>query len=86
MGPVIRLATVDDAQHLQSIYAPIVAETAVSFELEPPSVEEMRRRIETTLLALPWLVCEGDGVIGDADANTFVTATDVSMINSNQGP
>lgn len=68
---MIRLATVDDASQIQSIYAPIVAETAVSFELEPPDVEEMRRRIESTLLTLPWLVCEGDGVIGYAYAGVF---------------
>lgn len=71
MHPVIRLATVDDAPQIQSIYAPIVVETAISFELEPPSVEEMRRRIETTLLAYPWLVCEWDGVIGYAYAGVF---------------
>ncbi|MFH1109530.1 MAG: arsinothricin resistance N-acetyltransferase ArsN1 family B [Planctomycetota bacterium] len=67
----MRLATVGDAQQVQSIYAPIVEGSAVSFELEPPSVEEMRRRIETTLLTLPWLVCEGDGVIGYAYAGVF---------------
>lgn len=67
----MRLATVDDALQTRAIYAPIVAETAVSFELEPPSVEEMRRRIETTLLTHPWLVCERDGIIGYAYAGVF---------------
>ncbi|MEK7757267.1 MAG: arsinothricin resistance N-acetyltransferase ArsN1 family B [Planctomycetota bacterium] len=71
MHQVIRLATLDDAVEVQHIYAPIVVETAVSFELEPPSVEEMRRRIETTLLTLPWLVCACDGVIGYAYAGPF---------------
>lgn len=71
MGPIIRFATVEDASQIQSIYSPIVAETAVSFELEPPGVEEMRQRIETTLLTLPWLVCEWDGVIGYAYAGLF---------------
>ena len=71
MGPSIRLATVEDASQIQSIYAPIVAETAVSFELEPPGVEEMRRRIQTTLLTLPWVVCEWDGVVGYAYAGLF---------------
>jgi len=68
---VIRLATVDDAPQIHAIYTPIVSDTAVSFEFEPPSVEEMRRRVETTLLTLPWLVCEGDGVIGYAYAGVF---------------
>ncbi len=71
MHQVLRLATLDDALEVQRIYAPIVAETPVSFELEPPSVEEMRRRIETTLLALPWIVCEQGGIIGYAYAGVF---------------
>ncbi len=71
MRPDIRLATVNDAPQIQAIYAPIVVETAISFELEPPSAEEMRGRIENTLLTLPWLVCERDGVIGYAYAGVF---------------
>lgn len=71
MHEVIRLAAADDAPQVRAIYAPIVTETAVSFEIEPPIVEEMRRRIETTLLTLPWLVCERDGVIGYAYAGVF---------------
>jgi phosphinothricin acetyltransferase len=71
MQPAIRLADIDDAPQIHAIYAPIVAETAISFELEPPSVEEMRRRIGTTLLTFPWLVCERDGVIGYAYAGVF---------------
>lgn len=71
MHPVVRLANVDDAQQIRAIYAPVVAETAASFEVESPIVEEIRRRIETTLLTLPWLVCEGDGVIGYAYAGVF---------------
>lgn len=54
----IRLATPADAQDIQAIYAPIVASTAISFELEPPTVEEMRERIVKTLAQLPWLVSE----------------------------
>ena len=71
MHDVIRLAIVDDAPQIHAIYAPIVAETAVSFELEPPSVEEMSQRIETTLFTLPWIVCEQGGIIGYAYAGVF---------------
>jgi phosphinothricin acetyltransferase len=67
----IRLARAGDAAAIQSIYAPIVEATAVSFELEAPSVEEMRRRIETTLLTLPWVVYDSDGVLGYAYARLF---------------
>jgi len=52
----IRVATADDAASIQAIYAPIVEHTFISFEMQPPSIEEMRRRIATTLPALPWLV------------------------------
>ena len=57
----IRLATEADAEAMLEIYAPVVRETAISFELEPPSVDEFRSRIRTTLERAPWLVCEIDG-------------------------
>jgi L-amino acid N-acyltransferase YncA len=60
---VIRLATPDDAFGVQAIYAPIVRETAISFELEPPTVAEMQQRIVQTLEHWPWLVCERRGDI-----------------------
>lgn len=52
----IRLATPEDAEALAAIYEPIVRDTSISFELEPPDAAEMRARIEKTLL--PWLVGE----------------------------
>jgi phosphinothricin acetyltransferase len=52
----VRVATVDDAEAIASIYAPVVANTTISFEFEPPSVDEMRTRIAATLQLLPWLV------------------------------
>jgi L-amino acid N-acyltransferase YncA len=52
----IRVATPSDAEAITSIYAPIVANTSISFELTPPSVEEMRGRIVKALADLPWLV------------------------------
>jgi phosphinothricin acetyltransferase len=54
--PRIRPARADDAAAIAAIYRPIVLETAISFELEPPGVEEMRQRIADTLRRLPWLV------------------------------
>ena len=59
----LRLATPDDAAAVRAIYAPVVADTAISFEEEPPSVDELRGRIESTLERLPWLVCELDGAV-----------------------
>lgn len=69
ISPTIREATPDDAAPIQAIYAPIVSATITSFELEPPSVDEMRRRILHTQPALPWLVCERDGILGYAYAS-----------------
>ena len=57
----IRLATERDAEEIAAIYAPNVTDSIISFELEPPSAEEMRRRIEVTLERYPWLVCERRG-------------------------
>lgn len=72
MPPTIRLATPDDAPGVLDIYAPIVRDTSISFELEPPSVDEVRTRIETTLATYPWIVCEIDGsMAGYAYASRF---------------
>ena len=57
---MIRAATPDDAAAIAAIYAPIVRDTTISFELQPPSVDEMRSRIESTLRRLPWLVSLDD--------------------------
>jgi L-amino acid N-acyltransferase YncA len=66
----IRLARESDAEAIQRIYAPFVLHTAVSFETEPPGVDEMRSRIVKILARLPWLVCEWNGgVIGYAYAS-----------------
>jgi L-amino acid N-acyltransferase YncA len=48
---------------VQAIYAPVVRDTAISFETEPPTVEEMRQRITHTLERLPWVVCKQWGVL-----------------------
>jgi L-amino acid N-acyltransferase YncA len=53
---MIRVATPDDAAAIAAIYAPIVCDTTISFELQPPGADEMRTRIESTLHRLPWLV------------------------------
>ena len=59
----IRFATTDDAAAVQAIYAPYVLETAISFETEPPGVEEIRNRIAHYSETHPWLVCELDGAV-----------------------
>ena len=51
---------------------PLVEATAISFELEPPSVEELAARIERTLRTHPWIVLERAGaLLGYAYAGVF---------------
>src|SRR5262249_17743229 len=72
MAAMIWLAGEHDAGAVQAIYAPYVRDTAISFELDPPSVDEMRQRITDALLRWPWLVCERDGaVLGYAYAGKY---------------
>ena len=86
MAPTIRLATEDDAGQILEIYAPFCRDTTVSFETEPPSLDEMRRRISKTWPAYPWLVCEEEGsLLGYAYASqhreraAYVWSVDVSV-------
>jgi L-amino acid N-acyltransferase YncA len=73
MSASVRLARPEDAESIAAIYAPIVASTTISFELEPPSVDEMRNRIENTVKALPWLVSvdAADRVNGRSSRDPF---------------
>jgi L-amino acid N-acyltransferase YncA len=50
-----------DAAPCAAIYAPFVADTAVSLEEQPPTAVEMSRRITATSERYPWLVAEIDG-------------------------
>ncbi len=57
----LRTAQTGDAAGVLSIYAPVVRDTAISFELEPPDEAAMASRIRETLRRWPWLVCADDG-------------------------
>ena len=57
----IRAVRESDAADLLRIYAPYVERTAVSFELEPPTVDEFAARIRKVTSAWQWLVAERDG-------------------------
>jgi len=63
MKPRIRLATVEDAEQVLGIYAPVVRDSPTSFELEPPSIKEMGGRISKCLAHGAWLVCERRGLV-----------------------
>ncbi len=72
MPDSIRLVNETDAEALLAIYAPVVRDTAISFELEPPDAAEFRSRIRNVLQLAPWIVMETDGsVTGYAYAGQF---------------
>lgn len=73
LSVLVRDAVADDMAQVQAIYAFYVARTAASFEEEPPSVDEMRRRLATTReRGLPYLVAEEKGeVLGYTYAGPF---------------
>lgn len=69
---MIRDATPDDAAACAALYAPYVLETAITFELQPPTDAEMAERIAKAAAAHAWLVLVDDGqVIGYAYGGTF---------------
>lgn len=72
MNIELRTATVDDAEKILSIYSPYVKNTAVSFEYDPPSIDEFKERIRKTLEKFPYLVAmHDDEIVGYAYAGQF---------------
>ena len=67
----LRVATPGDAAAIAAIYAPIVSQTVISFELDPPSEAEVRTRIVKTLAVLPWWV----SVDAQGDIDGYVYAS-----------
>lgn len=68
----IRVASEDDAESLLAIYTPYVVKTAITFEYEPPTLEEFRGRIRHTLQKYPYLVAEQNGkILGYAYVSPF---------------
>lgn len=68
----IRSAILDDAAAIAEIYKPYVIDTAISFEIEPPSKIEMSERIRQNLETFPWLVWEEENsILGYAYASPF---------------
>ncbi|KAL1977940.1 hypothetical protein VTN31DRAFT_799 [Thermomyces dupontii] len=71
----VRLATVEDAAACAAIYAPYVTDTAITFEMVPPTPEQMAERIAAANRTHAWLVLEdpadGGRVVGYAYAGPF---------------
>ena len=60
MTITVRAATPADTVAIAAIYAPVVTGTAISFEEEPPSPDEISRRMVAGP-RLPWLVADDGG-------------------------
>jgi phosphinothricin acetyltransferase len=70
----VRSATDCDSDACAAIYAPYVTDTAISFETEPPSPDEMAERIASAQRSHAWLVLEeADRVVGYAYGSPFKT-------------
>ena len=54
----IRSASVDDAADILRIYEYYVRETAISFEYDVPTLDDMKARITKTLQKYPYFVAE----------------------------
>lgn len=68
----IRIVTPDDAGQLLDIYTPYVLHTAITFEYQPPTIEEFAQRIQKTLTHFPYLAAVQDGeILGYVYASPF---------------
>ena len=68
----IRTAETGDAEAIRNIYAPYVADTAITFEYDVPDTDEFAGRIGRTLVRYPYLVAEENGeIVGYAYAGYF---------------
>jgi L-amino acid N-acyltransferase YncA len=65
----IRMANINDAENILSIYAPYIKKTAITFEYEIPDIDEFRQRINKICIGYPYLVCTLDeNIVGYAYA------------------
>jgi phosphinothricin acetyltransferase len=69
---MIRPVQVSDAPAIARIYQPYVTNTTISFETEPPSVDEIAARIQRITMRHSWLVYESEGaLLGYAYTSSF---------------
>jgi L-amino acid N-acyltransferase YncA len=72
ISPRVREASSQDAAGCLAIYRPYVENSAVSWELDVPTIDEMAQRITAAANTHAWLVLEsGDQTIGFAYAHAF---------------
>ena len=70
MNEIIRLANISDSNSILLIYSPYIENTAVSFEIETPAIEEFADRISKISEKFPYLVyCVNGNIIAYAYAS-----------------
>lgn len=68
----LRVATLEDVDRIAEIYGRYVEGSPASFEVEPPTANEMEERIAEGLQRFPWLVGVWEGrVVGYAYGSGF---------------
>ena len=67
----VREATTADAAACAAIYAPYVLDTAITFELVPPTAAQMADRIAASLRTHAWYVLQDGGVVGYAYGSPY---------------
>jgi L-amino acid N-acyltransferase YncA len=68
----VRPATAADAVACAKIYEPYVTGTSITFEVDPPTAEQFRRRIAQAQLNHEWLVAERERtIVGYAYGHQF---------------
>ena len=55
-----KIAKVSDAEEILSIYSYYTLNTAITFEIETPTLEEFKNRIEKTLKKYPYIIVVKD--------------------------
>ena len=60
---IVRLARASDSGAVAAIYRPIVRGTAISFEIDDVTDQQMAGRIDAAVPSLPWLVAEDAGAV-----------------------
>jgi len=66
----IRLAAISDSESILKIYEPYITDTAITFEIEVPSINEFSDRVKDIVKEYPFLVYEiDDKVVGYAYAS-----------------
>lgn len=72
MSLSIRPVTISDAQACLKLYSKYIVDSQVSFELEAPSLEEFKERIDLISKRFPFLIAEENGVfIGYVYASAY---------------